>query len=321
MKQKFTVLLGIILIGLLIFWLWWSQAIKPPVPDDETSVLFSIESGENIRSIADKLQKQNLIRSPVAFFLLARFGSVADKIQAGEFRLSRSADMYKIADSLTHGTVDVQITIPEGYRNEEIALKLTQSLSIPENEFLKVAEEGFMFPDTYLIPKEASASQVSKIFLDNFNKKVTEKEISLIKQKNLTLDEVINIASIVEREAKLDEDRPLVASVILNRLNIGMKLDIDATIQYALGYIPAEKSWWKKEITLEDLEIDSPYNTYKNPGLPPTPIANPGLKAILAVLEAPKTDYLYYIADKTGKSHFAVSFEEHARNIAKYLNK
>ena len=321
MKQKFTVLLGIILIGLLIFWLWWSQAIKPPVPDDETSVLFSIESGENIRSIADKLQKQNLIRSPVAFFLLARFGSVADKIQAGEFRLSRSADMYKIADSLTHGTVDVQITIPEGYRNEEIALKLTQSLSIPENEFLKAAEEGFMFPDTYLIPKEASASQVSKIFLDNFNKKVTEKEISLIKQKNLTLDEVINIASIVEREAKLDEDRPLVASVILNRLNIGMKLDIDATIQYALGYIPAEKSWWKKEITLEDLEIDSPYNTYKNPGLPPTPIANPGLKAILAVLEAPKTDYLYYIADKTGKSHFAVSFEEHARNIAKYLNK
>ncbi len=321
MKQKFTVLLGIILIGLLIFWLWWSQAIKPPVPDDEASVLFSIESGENIRSIADKLQKQNLIRSPVAFFLLARFGSVADKIQAGEFRLSRSADMYKIADSLTHGTVDVQITIPEGYRNEEIALKLAQSLSIPENEFLKAAEEGFMFPDTYLIPKEASASQVSKIFLDNFNKKVTEKEISLIKQKNLTLDEVINIASIVEREAKLDEDRPLVASVILNRLNIGMKLDIDATIQYALGYIPAEKSWWKKEITLEDLEIDSPYNTYKNPGLPPTPIANPGLKAILAVLEAPKTDYLYYIADKTGKSHFAVSFEEHARNIAKYLNK
>ncbi len=321
MKQKFTVLLGIILVGLLIFWLWWSQAIKPPVPDDGTSVLFSIESGENIRSIADKLQKQNLIRSPVAFFLLARFGSVADKIQAGEFRLSRRADMYKIADSLTHGTVDVQITIPEGYRNEEIALKLAQSLSIPENEFLKAAEEGFMFPDTYLIPKEASASQVSKIFLDNFNKKVTEKEISLIKQKNLTLDEVINIASIVEREAKLDEDRPLVASVILNRLNIGMKLDIDATIQYALGYIPAEKSWWKKEITLEDLEIDSPYNTYKNPGLPPTPIANPGLKAILAVLEAPKTDYLYYIADKTGKSHFAISFDEHAKNIAKYLNK
>lgn len=321
MKQKFTVLLGIILTGLLIFWLWWSQAIKPPVPDDKTSVLFSIESGENIRSIADKLQKQNLIRSPVAFFLLARFGSVADKIQAGEFRLSRNADMYKIADSLTHGTVDVQITIPEGYRNEEIALKLAQSLSIPENEFLKAAEEGFMFPDTYLIPKEASASQVSKIFLDNFNKKVTEKEISLIKQKNLTLDEMINIASIVEREAKFDEDRPLVASVILNRLNIRMKLDIDATIQYALGYIPAEKSWWKKEITLEDLEIDSPYNTYKNPGLPPTPIANPGLKAILAVLEAPKTDYLYYIADKTGKSHFAKDFDEHARNIAKYLGK
>lgn len=321
MKQKFTVLLGIIITGLLIFWLWWSQAVKPTNPDDKTSVLFTIENGENIRSIADRLQKQNLIRSPVAFFLLARFGTVADKIQAGEFRLTRSINMYEIADSLTHGTVDVQITIPEGWRNSEIALKLAQVLSIPENEFLKAASEGFMFPDTYLIPKEASASQVSKIFLENFNKKVTDRELNLSRQKNLTLEELINIASLVEREAKFDDDRPVIASVILNRLKIGMKLDIDATVQYALGYIPAEKSWWKKELTLEDLEVDSPYNTYKNPGLPPTPIANPGLEAIVAVLQAPKTDYLYYIADSTGKSHFAVSFEEHARNIAKYLNK
>lgn len=321
MKQKLTVLFGIIITGLLIFWLWWSQALNPPLPDDKTPVLFTIESGENIRSIADRLQKENLIRSSVAFFLLARFGGVADNIQAGEFRLTRNVDMYEIADSLTHGTVDVQITIPEGWRNEEIALKLAQVLSIPENEFLKESREGFMFPDTYLLPKEASAALVSKIFLDNFNKKVTEKELTLAKQKNLTLEELINIASLVEREAKFDEDRPLIASVILNRLKIGMKLDIDASVQYALGYQSAEKNWWKKELTVEDLEIDSPYNTYKNPGLPPTPIANPGLEAILAVLTSPKTDYLYYIADKTGKSHFAVSFDEHARNIAKYLNK
>lgn len=321
MKQKLLVLIGILLISFFVFWLWWNQALKAANPDNNTPVVFTITLGENTRQIAERLQKENLIRSPVAFFLIARFGGLADNIQAGEFRLNSSMSLNEIANSLTHGTIDVQVTIPEGWRIEEIALRLTQTLGIPENEILKYAKEGFMFPDTYLIPKEASASQVSKIFLDNFSKKITENEISQTKQKNLTLEKLLTIASLVEREAKLDEDRPLIASVILNRLKIGMKLDIDATVQYALGYQAQEKSWWKKELTVEDLETDSPYNTYKNPGLPPTPIANPGLEAILAVLQSPKTDYLYYIADKTGKSHFAVSFEEHARNIAKYLNK
>jgi len=113
----------------------------------------------------------------------------------------------------------------------------------------------------------------------------------------------------------------ITASVILNRLSLGMKLDIDATVQYALGYQAKEKTWWKKELTTEDLEIDSPYNTYKYAGLPPTPIANPGLSVMEAVINAPENEYLYYIADKQGKSHFAKTFEEHAANISKYLNK
>jgi len=142
-----------------------------------------------------------------------------------------------------------------------------------------------------------------------------------IKQKGFTLDEVLSIASLVEREAKFPKDRPLVASVILNRLKEGMKLDIDATIQYALGYQPNDKSWWKKELTIEDLEINSSYNTYKNAGLPPSPIANPGLLAIIAVIDAPKTEYFYYISDKQGKNHFAKTIEEHNINISKYLNK
>lgn len=321
MKKKIYILIGILFSFALLFFLWWNQAVKPVQEGNTSIVLFSVAKGENVRGIAERLQKQNLIRSAVAFFLYTRFGGIADRVQAGEFRLTPSMHMTTIATSLTHGTMDIQITIPEGWRNAEIALILAKELGIPETDFLKSAKEGYMFPDTYLIPKEASASQVSKIFLENFNKKVTERELSLSRQKNLTLEELINIASLVEREAKFDDDRPVIASVILNRLKIGMKLDIDATVQYALGYIPAEKSWWKKELTLEDLEVDSPYNTYKNPGLPPTPIANPGLEAIVAVLQAPKTDYLYYIADKTGKSHFAVSFEEHARNIAKYLGK
>lgn len=283
-------------------------------------VIFVVNRAESIRSIADRLQKQELIRSSVAFFMYVRWNRIDSMIQAGDFRLNPSMSMTEIADALTHGTIDVWITIPEGWRNEEIALRLSQELAIPESEFLKSAKEGYMFPDTYLFPKDASAAAVVEILLSNFRKKVTEQEIAQAQNKGLSLDELVTIASLVEREARLDEDRPLVASVILNRLALPMKLDIDATIQYILPYQADEKTWWKKHLTLEDLEIESPYNTYKNPGLPPSPIANPGLKAIKAVVEAPQTNYLYYVADSQGKSHFATTIEGHRQNIELYLN-
>lgn len=313
--------MGILLIFIVLISLWWYQAIKPPNPTNTTPLIFSIKRGEGIRTIAEHLQKQDLIRSSVAFFLIARFGGLDNNIQAGDFRLNPAMDLYTVTNTLTHGTIDVWITIPEGWRNEEISLRLAKELSIPEQEFLKVAREGYMFPDTYLIPKDAEASVAAKIFLSNFDKKISQELRMRAKAKKLSLDEAIIIASMVEREAKFNEDRPLVASIILNRLSLGMKLDIDATVQYALGYQTKEKTWWKKELTIEDLDIDSPYNTYKNPGLPPKPIANPGLDAIVAVVDAPLTDYIYYISDKTGKLHFAKTIEEHNSNIAKYLNK
>ncbi|OGG26276.1 hypothetical protein A2960_04850 [Candidatus Gottesmanbacteria bacterium RIFCSPLOWO2_01_FULL_39_12b] len=321
MKQRIVILLLILLLGGSFISLWWTRANKPIKPDDKKEVVFTIHNGESIRSVAERLQNQKLIRSSVAFFLLARFGGVANNIQAGEFRLNPSMHMNTIAQSLTHGTTDVQLTIPEGWRNSEIAFKLTQELAVPESEFLKIAREGYMFPDTYRFPKNSTAVELVKFFFDNFNRKIGQKEISLAQEKNLSLNQLIIIASLVEREAKHDVDRPIVASVILNRLKLGMKLDIDATVQYVLGYQPQEKSWWKKELTLKDLETDSPYNTYKNAGLPPQPIANPGLEAITAVLNTPKTDYLYYVADNNGFSHFASTIEEHNQNISKYLNK
>lgn len=321
MKQKLFILIGIFLLGFIFLFLWWNQAVKPANPIDKTPVIFTIKRGEDARSIAERLRKQGLIRSSVAFFLLARFGGTADNIQAGEFRLNPSMELSTLAQELTHGTTDVWITIPEGFRNEEIALKLAKDLSIPEKEFLRIAREGYMFPDTYQIPKEASAGAIVNIFLTNFNKKVTLDLKEETKKKDISLDELITVSSLVEREARLAEDRPLTASVILNRLKIGMKLDIDATIQYALGYQPDQKTWWKKNLTEEDLEINSPYNTYKNPGLPPTPICNPGLAVIEAVIEAPETDYIYYLSDKSGKTHFAKTIEEHNDNISKYLNK
>ncbi len=321
MKQKLLILAVLLVIFSASILVWWNQAVKPPDPTNNTPLIFSIERGEEIRSIAERLQKKDLIRSSVAFFLIARFGGLDNSIQAGDFRLNPAMDLYTLINTLTHGTIDIWVTIPEGWRNEEIALVLAKQLNIPEQEFLKIAREGYMFPDTYLIPKDVEASDASKIFLSNFDKKVSQDLRTRAKARKLSEDEVITIASMVEREAKFNEDRPLVASVILNRLNIGMKLDIDATIQYALGYQTKEKTWWKKELTIDDLKIDSPYNTYQNPGLPPKPISNPGLDAIIAVVDAPKTDYIYYISDKTGKLHFAKDIEEHNINISRYLNK
>lgn len=321
MKFKFLVLiiLGFIFVALALS--WWKQALKPMNSTNTTVVSFSIAKGEGIKSIANRLNKTGLVRSTVAFYLYTRFWGLADSVQAGDFFLSPSMNLSEIVKSLQHGTGDILITIPEGWRNEEIALKLAQEISLPEAEFLKVASSGYMFPDTYRIPKEASVGAIIRLFQKNFDGKIKTIKREAIESKGLELNDIIIIASLVEREARYDEDRPLIASVILNRLKIGMKLDIDATIQYALGYQPNSKSWWKRELTSEDLVFDSPFNTYMNPGLPPSPIANPGLSSINSVINAPATSFLYYIADKSGKSHFAETIEKHNENIAKYLNK
>lgn len=321
MRLRISILFVILIFGCMTSFLWWNQAVKSSDPTSKVSITFTVEKSENARSIAERLKKQGFIRSSLAFFLLARFTKLGSNLQAGQFLLNPAMDMDTIAANLTHGTVDVSITIPEGWRNEEIALKFAKELSIPEKEFLSVAREGYMFPDTYFFPKNASSSTVAKIMLDNFKNKTAKFDENKLKQKVLSMDQTVNIASLVEREAKFDQDRPLVASVILNRLHLGMKLDLDATVQYVLGYQPDEKSWWKKELTLDDININSLYNTYKNKGLPPTSIANPGLAALSAVYNAPNTDYLYYVSDKSGKIHFAKDIEGHNINITKYLNK
>lgn len=321
MKKKLPVLFVILFIIAATYLLWWNQAVKPIDPTNNTPVTFTISTGENARSIAERLQQESLIRSSVAFFLLARFTGFGNNIQAGQFILTPSMDMESIANNLTHGTIDVRITVPEGWRSEEVALKLAQELSIPESEFLRVAREGYMFPDTYLIPKDASATAVTDIMFENFKSKTVKFDENRLKKRGISTKDLVIIASLVERESKFDDDRPLVASVILNRLKLGMKLDIDATVQYALGYQQKEKSWWKKELTIDDLGIKSPYNTYKNQGLPPSPISNPGLAALEAVYNAPETDYLYYVSDNTGKIHLASDIEGHNINISRYLNK
>jgi len=319
MKKILTT--SLVFLSILTFiYLFYTQGIMPVDKNSNETKIFVIQRGESLKSIIDNLYRQNLIRNRLAFYLLVKKLGIEKKIQAGDFRLSPAMNAETIAKILTKGTLDIWVTIIEGLRKEEIAQIINQNFSIPESEFLKYAKEGYLFPDTYLIPKDATAEAIINILTKNFYRRFDENLRQKAKNKGLTEEEVLTIASLVEREAKYNDDRKIVASIILKRLKNDWPLQVDATIQYALGYQPQERSWWKKNLSKKDLEIDSPYNTYKNKGLPPTPICNPGLASIKAVIDADEnTPYWYYLSDKNGKMHYAKTLEEHNENIKKYL--
>lgn len=318
--KKISVVFLFIIVIIVGFFLYYREGSLPVNKYNNSSKIFVIEKGEGLSSIANRLGQEGLIRNKIIFYLVVKQLGLERKIQAGDFRLSPSFDIYEIAKTLTHGTLDVWITIIEGMRKEEVAQIISKNLNIPESEFLKYAKEGYLFPDTYLIPKDATAESVIQILEANFNRKLSEELKKKARERVLTVDQVVILASLVEREAKFDEDRKKVASVLLKRLDERMKLDIDATVQYVLGYQPNEKQWWKRELTLTDLDVTSLYNTYRNAGLPPGPIASPGLASIVAVVNGDKnTPHLYYVSDSTGRLHFARTLEEHNENIRKYL--
>lgn len=204
-----------------------------------------------------------------------------------------------------------------------MAAKLNSELGVSNSEFVKEAKEGYMFPDTYLFNPQSTPTDIISILRNNFEKKYEANLQSRIKKLGLTSDEGVILASIVEREARSDEARRMVASILLKRLKIEMGLNADATIQYALipkGTInPPSFGWWKRNLTKEDLKIASPYNTYLYRGLPPGPICNPSLSALEAAASAdPKTPYLYYYHDSKGNSYYAKTLEEHNQNVASY---
>lgn len=316
---RIGVLLFVICVLLISGGLWWQDATSSVDPQDSKIRTFTISRGETVRTIATNLSQAGLIRSSTGFYILVKLLGLERSIQAGDFRLHPAMNSREVAQQLTHGIVDVWVTILEGWRLEEVAAKVARELDIPEQEFLRNGIEGKMFPDTYLIPREATAGAVVSIFLDNFEKKIPEEEQSKAGKLGLTFKEVIVLASLVEREGRSDSDRPVIAGILLNRLRIEMPLQVDATLQYALGYQSGEKTWWKKGLTEEDKKVDSLYNTYKYVGLPPGPIASPGLAAIKAVLEPSNTDFLYYIHDAEGVAHYGRTINEHNANVEKYL--
>lgn len=304
-----------ILLGLVYF--IWALNIHRVNPAEDKYINFSIDKGASLTKIAEDLKKQNFIKDKQSFLIAVKLMGIDSSIQAGDFRLSRSMNLIQIARELTDSSTDVRVTIPEGKRAEEIAEILEKNLqSVSSEEIAPTLAEynGYIFPDTYNFERSTSIENILEIMRNNF-----EEKYQTIKNKTgLTKQEIVIIASLIEREARHDEDRAIISSVIHNRLNTGMKLDIDATIQYALGYNSVQKTWWKKGLTIKDLAVNSPYNTYTNAGLPPSPIANPGLAALNASANPSDSDYLYYITDKNGINRYAKTLEEHNANIRNY---
>ena len=314
--------LVIVFCSLVFFWAW--NGLQPLNSQDKTAKTFIIKNGESLKSISQRLEQQKIIKNQLVFTILVRAMGIQSKIQAGEFKLSSSYDASTVARNLTHGTFDVWVTIPEGWRNEEIAEKLAVDLNIPKDEFLKIAKIGYMFPDTYLFSKSATATSIVQAMEKNFTSQLEKIDKNLLSQgkkiNGLSLAEVIIFASIVEREARFAKDRPVVAGILLKRYKAGWPLEVDATLQYALGYNAQQKTWWKNNLTADDLLLDSRYNTRKYQELPPTPICNPGADVIRAVLNPTATDYWFYLSDKEGQMHYTKTLKEHNENIEKYLN-
>lgn len=315
--RRFGLLLVTLVIVFIIGLIYWNTSLTPVNPRDKSEVLFVVPQGAGLKAISRDLKEKGLIKNPLIFTLMVQQSGLAKKIQAGDFRLSPSMTSQQIAQALTKAVLDIWVTIPEGKRAEEVAeiLKDRMPNFDPSWEQQLIQHEGYLFPETYLIPRNASIENIIQLLTNTFDEKYKEVNTG---RTNLTKDQIVTIASLIEREARHDEDRPLISSVIHNRLEIGMALQIDATVQYALGYNQFEKNWWTKGLSLSDLKVSSPYNTYTNPGLPPGPIASPGLKALQAAANPANTNYLYYITDRNGINHYAKTNAEHEANIRKY---
>jgi len=308
MKKLFFLLVigfAVLLFTGFVFWFWANQPVNR---QDAQKQIFTVPQGQPTSTISRRLKQNGFIKSDIVFQLLVGRKNLSQQLQAGDFYLSPSMNLESIIEALAHGSQDFWITLPEGLRVEQIAEKLSQESAIEPQEFILAAKpyEGQLFPDTYLIPHSASVQDIVNLLVDTFS------------QKSPTQDKsTIIIASLIEREARHQVDRPLISSVIYNRLDISMALQIDATVQYVLG---ESGNWWPQNLTSTDLAVNSPYNTYQHPGLPPAPICNPGLESLKAAVNPAETGYLYYVSDSQGYSHYAADLEGHQQNISQYLN-
>ncbi len=310
------ILLGLSALLLLFFFIFFYRGLQPVDPNGEEKP-FVVNQGDSLYIIASRLEKNNFIKNKFVFLLLTYQQGLQNKLQAGSFNLSPSSVLKETIKTLSVGRQDYWLKVTEGWRIEEIKQYLL-GLGFKKEELalLKKETEGTIFPDSYLVPKDYTLENILPLFETNFQKKITlaqeNKTSSLNQQQGLIL------ASIIEREARTLETKQMISGILQNRLKIGMALQTDANVQYAKDSQNIPEEYWKP-IYKADLSIDSLYNTYLYPDLPPGPICNPGSNSLYAAFHPTSSDYLYYITGNDHKMYYATTLEDHNANIKKHL--
>ena len=318
---------ALVVVALPFGWFGYTVAIDRTYPRAETTVI--VPDGATGHEVASLLEGRGVIGSAVAFDALARLAGSRADMKAGEFDFSPHQRAVDILHEVVTGgqQVAVWVTIPEGFTAKEIAqtfaardLGETGALEAvffgDSLEFAHVRTrnlEGYLFPDTYLIPTTATPAEIAKIMTNQFAAELPRDADAQAKRLGYSIPQIVTLASLVEREAKADDERALMAGVYYNRLRLGMPLEVDATIEYTFAH-------HKDVITYADLARDSPYNTYKHTGLPPTPIANPGRASLMAAFHPQKSAFLYYVYMGNGHHAFSRTLAEHNANVARYLH-
>ncbi len=322
--MKKIILISVLLLACLTAATVW--AVKTYFYSQGALVMVQIRPGQTGSEVARLLRAKGVIRSEILFKLLLRLTAAHADLKAGRFDLRKNTPDLQVIHCIKTGkcTHYEKITFLEGWRSEEMAEELAVHGVTDAREFLNLVRaqdlEGKLFPSTYLFADNTPPQKVIDEMLSQYKKKVAP----LFKKypTHLTERQVLTLASIVEREAVVHDERPKIAAVYLNRFHMGKRLEADPTVQYALGFALRENRYWKRGLTYKDLKIDSPYNTYRNVGLPPGPICNPGAKSVEAVLN-PQQDFeaLFFVADNTGRHVFSRTFHEHKQHIKRIRGK
>jgi len=329
-RRWFVRVLGLIvlLLALGAGWVAYMLYVDRALPGADINVV--VQRGATAAEVARQLESQGVIKSALGFQLMARAKRVQSDVKAGEYRFSPHLTSAEVLERLTSGgaQVAVWVTIPEGFTAREIAQTLAQRqlgderaladyflhtpFSLP-NGVIAANLEGYLFPDTYLMPLSTTPAAFAKIMTDQFVSVLPPDASERAKRLGYTIPQIVTLASLIEREAKADDERRLMAGVYYNRLRLGMPLEVDATIEYTFAH-------HKDVITNADLARDTPYNTYLHVGLPPTPIANPGRPSLLAAFDPQPSTFLFYVYKGNGHHAFSRTLAEHNANVARYLH-
>ncbi|MEI8067424.1 MAG: endolytic transglycosylase MltG [Candidatus Shapirobacteria bacterium] len=306
--MKFRVILFLLIAIFLATFSYFLYSARP-FSNDKSVKVFEVVKGQGIKSISQHLVESNLIRNQYSFIIYSYTMGLNKKFKVGNYKLSASMSTKEIATQLSkEGINDYWLKIIDGSRVEQItALPLVQTKNL----------EGYLYPDSYLIPKYFTVDQILEVIKKNFDKKFAQAKEN--QTNKMTDNQIVILASILEREGKSLESKQIIAGILLNRMEIGMPLQLCASVQYARDSKNSPKEYWTPLISTQIDTTISPFNTYQNKGLPPKPISNPGYNSLYAAFHPTDSDYLFYITGNDGKFYYAKTITEHNKNIANYL--